>query len=173
MGNFTLIIIKLWTLALFTCIPPTLLTFICSFSFKALSFSQFNEQRQQTMQSFMAISGFWHGLKSCAYEFQCNIKLSEGLLSRAKILSPSFVLCWAHPRYYPCTDKGSILQQQGSSWQHADTAAPLCNYTRGAGRVQGVLIRVDPGLHFPGSGVWCGSKEICLAFSPAVFLALI
>lgn len=123
-----------------TCLLPFLLPcylFICSFSFKAPSLSQFHEQRQQTAQSFMAISGFWHGLKSRAYEFQCSIKLSEGVLSRAEIISPSVMLCRAYSRYYPWTDKGSILQRRGPGWQRADTAASLCDYPRGAGKVQG------------------------------------
>jgi len=77
---------------------------------------------------------------SCAYEFQCSIKLSEGVLSRAEIISPSFVLCWACSRYYPWTDKGSILQRRVPGWQRTDTEAPLCDCPRRAGRVQGVLI---------------------------------
>lgn len=111
MGNFPLIRIKCKHLHLFICVPPTLLPFICRFSFKALSLSQFHEQRRQTMRSFMAISGFGHGLQSRAYEFQRSIKLSEGVLSRAEIISPSLVLCRAYSRYYPWTDKGSILQR--------------------------------------------------------------
>lgn len=80
------------------------------------------------MQSFMDISGGWHRLKGRAYEFQCSIKLPEGVLSRAEIISPSFVLCWAYFRYYPRADKGSVLQLQGPGWQGADTAAPLRDY---------------------------------------------
>lgn len=128
--------------------------------------------RDDRLCSFLVISEFWHGPTSCAYEFQCSIKLSEGVLSRAEMISPSFVLCWAFSRYYPWTDKGSILQQRSPGWQRGDTAAPLCDYPRSAGRVQGLLIRIEPRLHFLGLGVQCGSKEICLAFSLAVFLVV-
>lgn len=149
----------------FSCAPPILLPFICRFSLKALNLSLLHRQKLQTIQSY---GYFWvlAWTKESSLWISVLHRLSDGMLSRAKIISPSFVLCKS------CSVLSLDRQGLFCSSEAPGDRAMTCDCSHSSGREWGELIRFEPWLYFLDSGIWCGSKDICLAFSVATFLVL-